>query len=159
MRTGRPTGQIDLRPIVPKRDPSKDIPASARTAGQRVVVETGLCEVPSGEFVTMEKGMRTVEKDLMMKLRQHLKILRHEQGRIRLGYKIGAIGVLRQIQSQSEPRLLDAIEGVHKVSVSPLTFTLTIHYDPEIIQPSWWETIIQESDAAARKVLDRVRLA
>ena len=103
--------------------------------------------------------MRSGEKDLMMKLRQHLKILRHEQGRIRLGYKIGAIGVLRQIQDQSGPRLLDAIEGVQKVSVSPLTFTLTIHYDPQMIQPSWWETIIQDSDAAARKVLDQVKRA
>lgn len=103
--------------------------------------------------------MRDVEKDLLMKLREHLRILRHEQGRIRLGYKVGAVGVLRQMQRQPEPRLLDAIEGVQRVAVSPLTFTLTIHYDPEVIHPSWWETLVQESEAAAREVLDQVRLA
>ena len=103
--------------------------------------------------------MRAVDKDLLMKLRRYLRILRHEQGRIRLGYRIGAVGVLRQMQGQAGSSLLDAIEGVQRVAVSPLTFTLTIHYDPKIIQPSWWETMVQESEAAAREVLDQIRLA
>ena len=101
--------------------------------------------------------MRTVDRDLLMKLRRYLRILHHEQGRIRLRYQIGAVCVLRQLQSQSGARWPGAIDGVHKVAVNPLTFTLTIHYDPEIIAPSWWETLVRESEAAARAVLDQIR--
>ncbi|WP_119169343.1 hypothetical protein [Algihabitans albus] len=103
--------------------------------------------------------MPDIDKNLVMNLRQHLRIVSHNKGKVKLRYRIGAVSIFRQIENSTGGRLLDAIEGVHKASVNPLMFTLTIHYDPQTIEPSWWEELIQDSDEAARQVLDRLNAA
>ena len=103
--------------------------------------------------------MPAIDTNLIMDLRPHVRIVGHSDGKIKLRYRMGAISVLKKIEKSTGGRLLDAIEGVEKASVNPLMFTLTIRYDPKVIQPSWWEELIQDSDEAARQVLDRLRAA
>ncbi|RMB12371.1 hypothetical protein [Eilatimonas milleporae] len=103
--------------------------------------------------------MPAIDTDLVMKLRPHLRISRHKQGRVRLRYKMAAISVLRQAQKAPDNQVFDTIAGVKKVEVSPLTFTLTVHYDPAVIRPEWWETLLAGSDSDARAVLERFQAA
>ena len=97
--------------------------------------------------------MPLLDEDLVMKLRQQFKIVRHDQGSIKLRYRVAAIGILRQIESAAGRSLSDAIAGVQKIKVNPLFSTLTIHYDPAVIRPAWWETLISDTEAEARRVL------
>ena len=103
--------------------------------------------------------MSSIDQDLVMKLRRHLRIVSHNRGKIKLRYHIGAVSLFKQIESSTGGRLLDAIEGVHKANVNPLMFTLTIQYDADRIAPSSWEDLIQENDETARQVLDRLSAA
>ena len=103
--------------------------------------------------------MSVIDEELGLKLRQQLKIVRHDSGCIKLRYRLGALGTLRQIESAAGRSLSDAIGGVQKIKVNPLLSTLTIYYDPATINPSWWETLLKKSDEEARRVLQLLQPA
>lgn len=103
--------------------------------------------------------MPVLDEDLVMELRRQLKIVSHKKNSIRLRYRLGAIGTLRKLERAAGGSLANAFGGVHKVKVNPLLSVLTIDYDPDRINPSWWEKLIQDSDVGARWVLDQLQTA
>ena len=103
--------------------------------------------------------MPALDQDLVMELRRQLKIVSHKKSSIRLRYRLSAIGTLRKLERAAGGSLVNAFAGVSKVKVNPLLSVLTIEYDPDRINPSWWEKLIQDNDVGARWVLDQLQAA
>ena len=103
--------------------------------------------------------MPVLDEDLVMELRRQLKIISHKKNKIRLRYRFGAIGTLRKLERAAGGSLANAFDGVRDVKVNPLFSVLAIEYDPDRIDPSWWEKLIQDDDVGARWVLDQLQTA
>lgn len=94
----------------------------------------------------------------LLSLRRGLRIVHQLPGRIRL--RLGPAILERAAASGLDPERagswLDAVPGIRAVRVNPLAGSLVIEYDPEKIDPHWWERLILGEDDEALGLVMRL---
>ncbi|WP_154724351.1 HMA2 domain-containing protein [Thiothrix nivea] len=90
----------------------------------------------------------------LLRLRQHLSIVHHIPGRIRLRLGMALWHSGAQLDRSQLQRLLDGLEGIRDVRLNPAVASVTIEYNPKQVSPDDWETLIHGDSTDASKLLD-----
>ncbi|QTR49281.1 HMA2 domain-containing protein [Candidatus Thiothrix anitrata] len=72
----------------------------------------------------------------LLRLRQHLNIVHHIPGRIRLRLGMALWSSSAQLDRNQFQRLLDGLEGIRDVRINPAVASVTIEYNPKHIPPT-----------------------
>jgi len=92
----------------------------------------------------------------LLRLREGLSIVHHIPGRIRL--RLGPIiqewAAMQELTPDQAVDWLDTVPGINGIRLNAAAASLIIAYDPERLDPDWWETLILgDEDMAAALVL------
>lgn len=90
----------------------------------------------------------------LLRLRQHLSIIHHIPGRIRLRLGVALWRSGAQLDRNQLQRLLDQLAGIRQVRANPAVASITIEYDPRHISPDDWETLIHGDTQDASVLLN-----
>ena len=101
--------------------------------------------------------MAALDLGVLLRARNYLSITKHEAGKIRLRYKLGALSAVPELRSKDGRKAIMAIDGLLDIDVRPLTFSLIIRYDPAKIQPAWWDALLAGPEDKARWVVEQLR--
>lgn len=96
----------------------------------------------------------TINTAVLLKLREHLNIIHHVKGRIRLRCGPALWGIGARLDRERLQALLDQLQGIRNVRLNPAVASIAIEYDPAQIPPEDWETLLHGDAAAAGSLLD-----
>lgn len=71
----------------------------------------------------------------ILKLRQHLSIIHHVPGRIRLRFGPALWGIGAKVERKRIQELLDQLHGIRNVRLNAAVASAVIEYDPKTIPP------------------------
>jgi hypothetical protein len=89
----------------------------------------------------------------LLGLREHLSIVHHLPGRIRLRLGVALWGAAARFERERFQGLLNGLEGIRQVRVNPAVASVVIEYDPRLVPPANWETLIGGDAAMATAIL------
>lgn len=89
----------------------------------------------------------------LLALRKHLSIVHHLPGRLRLRLGPALWGKTSSMDQGLLNRLLESLDGIRDVRVNKAIASVVIEYDPQIVLPDDWDTLVQGDAAAAGDVL------
>ena len=104
--------------------------------------------------------MNTLDISLFFKLRRHLKIIHHIPGRLRLRIAATLLSELRNVEEFSNvdtdrlKQIGTSIKGIKGVRINAAAATVIIDYEPEKIEPQWWETLVYGEKSEAMKLIE-----
>lgn len=101
--------------------------------------------------------MEALDLGVLLRARTYLSIIKHEEGKIRLRYRLGALTAIPELRSKTGRKAVMDIDGILDVDIWPLTFTLIIRYDAAKIRPAWWSDLLVGPEEKARWVVDQLR--
>ncbi len=84
-----------------------------------------------------------IDKETLKEFSQHLKIIHHTRGRIRL--RIDS-DILQKFSSAEIESIIDTFKGVKEFRLNKLAASAVVHYDPDILPPDLWEKWIDGTD-------------
>lgn len=88
-------------------------------------------------------------------LRRFLRIAHHVSGRVRLRLDPRALDLLPGVSQAALVFPFSRLDGIRDVRVNVAAFSVAIHYDPAVIAPGWWETLVRGDDDAVAGLFDR----
>lgn len=91
----------------------------------------------------------------LLDLRRHLSIVHHLPGRIRLRFGPALWGQTANVDRTRLQKLLDGLEGIADVRLNPAVASVVIQYDPAVIDPDDWETLVRGDATAAGALMDQ----
>lgn len=97
--------------------------------------------------------MPTPELNALHALRQHVDIVHHVPGRVRLRLGLPLLAGVEQIDLSVLQRFLAAVEGIHDVRINVAALSVVIQYDPTQMAPSLWQTLTEGEDAEVEALL------
>lgn len=100
--------------------------------------------------------MKPIDTQSLLALRQHLSIVHHVPGRIRLRAGAALYKHASTLNSDGLKSLLESLNGIHDIRVNPNAASLIIQYDPTHFPPSLWETLVKGSDHKAAQLIDEL---
>ncbi|WP_306591638.1 hypothetical protein [Geothrix sp. 21YS21S-4] len=100
---------------------------------------------------TLEKGALL---GLLMKARRYLDIAHHVRGRIRITFDFEILALGRTVDLPSLRAAFERIHGVRNVRWNLMAGSLVVEYDPALLLPAWWETLVHGSSEGAETVLE-----
>lgn len=89
----------------------------------------------------------------LLELRRHLSIVHHLPGRIRLRVSPTIYGCAAGFDAGKSRALLGEQWGIRDVRINLAAGSILIEYDPKLISPEEWETLVRGDAAAAGAVL------
>ena len=96
--------------------------------------------------------MTAINIDMLLELRQHLNIVHHVPGRLRLRAGSALYGYASALNGNGLLTLLESLEGIHDIRVNPAVASLIIQYDPTHFPPELWETLLMGNDQQAAQI-------
>lgn len=91
--------------------------------------------------------------EFLLAARRQLRIAHHVPGRLRIRFAPALMNDAPELSEAAALQALQGIAGVRAVSLRRATLSLVIDYDPSVIPPETWDTIVHGSDGEAREVL------
>ena len=95
-------------------------------------------------------SLTAVTADDVIRLREHLQIVHHIQGRLRVRISTSALGEPGHSQVQGLRRFIESLEGVQRLRISATTRSAIVDYNQKNLSPQLWESLIDGSDDAVR---------
>lgn len=95
-----------------------------------------------------------VDIPAILPLRKHISIIHHVRGRIRLRFGAALWGMAAKVQRDNIQHLLQQIPGIHQLRLNAAVASVVIEYDPQQIQPTDWETLLQGDNSAASQLIE-----
>lgn len=89
----------------------------------------------------------------LLGMRRHLSIVHHLPGRIRVRLGPSLWGHAACFDRDLFQNLLDRLEGIRDVRVNKAVASVIIDYDPHLVPPDDWETLVRGDATAAGDVL------
>ena len=83
-----------------------------------------------------------------------MRIVHHVPGRLRLRIAAAALYRARHLTLEGLRRLIEGIEGVEHLRLSPATLSAVVEYDQHVLSPSVWEALIEGPEPAARLMFE-----
>jgi hypothetical protein len=96
---------------------------------------------------------REFDMPALLALREHLSIVHHLPGRIRLRLGVALWGAAARFERERFQDLLDGLQGIRQVRVNPAVASVVIEYDPGLVPPANWDTLIVGDTALAAAIL------
>jgi hypothetical protein len=93
--------------------------------------------------------------DYLLQMARHVKISRHQPGRIRLQLQLGALTLLEQGNPED---LLQVVPGIEDVRAQLIFGNVTIFYDPRRLPPDVWEAMVSLQERPEKAPQVRARL-
>ncbi len=90
----------------------------------------------------------------LLSLRGHLELRANENGVAELGFDFGIVTAAPELASSAGKQRLLSIPGVSGVELFLLRRCVEIRYDPERLDPGFWNAVLQGSEAEARAALE-----
>ena len=97
--------------------------------------------------------MNSINTESLLALRQHLNIVHHVPGRIRLRAGPVLYEHASTLNSNGLKSFLQSLNGIHDIRVNPNAASLIIQYDPTHFPPRLWETLVTGSDQEAAQLI------
>jgi hypothetical protein len=100
--------------------------------------------------------MKPIDTESLLALRQHLSIVHHVPGRIRLRAGPALYKHASTLNNNGLKSMLESLNGIHDIRINPNAASLIIQYDPNHFPPSLWETLVTGSDHKAAQLFDEL---
>lgn len=82
-----------------------------------------------------------IDSEILARIAPFLTLLSHTPGRLRVRVSKEIKSLNLEFDGLSQK--VNSINGIKSVKFNPLIGSITIHYDSDIIQPQFWEDILQ----------------
>ena len=94
-------------------------------------------------------------REPLSSLRDHVRIVHHVPGRIRVRIHGSLLARTKRQNGESASDVLKAVEGIRSVRVNTAAASAVIEYEPAVIPPQAWETLVQGDDRSALQIIHR----
>ncbi|MDW8319558.1 MAG: hypothetical protein RMN53_17165 [Anaerolineae bacterium] len=95
------------------------------------------------------------DRETLLGLRRHLSIVHHLPGRIRLRLAPCLWADAARWDDAGLRDSLQRLEGIRAVRVNKAVASVIIEYDPQLVPPQQWETLVHGEDMVAAEILER----
>jgi hypothetical protein len=95
----------------------------------------------------------SVDIETLLELRQHLSIIHHVPGRMRLRLGPALYAQASALNGNGLRSFLESLEGIHDIRVNPAAASLIIQYNTAHFPPTLWETLVAGNDEEAARLI------
>lgn len=98
--------------------------------------------------------MSRISTEELLTLSRLLRIVHHVPGRLRVRLSKDILRHSSTVSLDEIRNIVDKIDGVRSLRVSPVTLSAIIEYDPSVIAPHLWDSLIGGPEHSARNALE-----
>ena len=100
--------------------------------------------------------MSFIDIQALLEMREHLSIVHHVPGRVRLRVGAALYGQASALDGNSLNSFLQSMDGIHDIRVNPAAASLVVRYDPTHYPPNLWETLVAGDDRDASQLFSEL---
>lgn len=88
---------------------------------------------------------------------RHLNVAHHVKGRIRFRIAPTALSSISQISSNELTGFIRSLSGIEDVRINPIAASVIVYYNPQEIQPSWWEQLMNSHQSEIPQIFANLK--
>ena len=88
---------------------------------------------------------------------RHLNVAHHVKGRIRFRIAPTALSSISQINHQELTGFIRSLSGIEDVRINPIAASVVVYYNPQEIQPSWWEQLMHSHQSEIPQIFANLK--
>ncbi len=88
---------------------------------------------------------------------RHLNVAHHVKGRIRFRIGPTALSSISQINPNEIIAFIRSFTGIEDVRFNPIAASVVVYYNPQEIQPRWWEQLMQSHQSEIPQIFANLK--